>query len=198
MAITTLLLDADGVVQSNLALYGRIEALLEGKATFWDASPVEQRGLTGELDVAVELQRFLDERGIDLESRVLLDAWCYTEPDPEAFALVNAVRSHGTPVYLATNQQPVRGGWMRATLGYERHFDDLFFSHELGVAKPDPRFFEAILARVGADPASTLFVDDHEANVDGARRAGLHAEWHERTSGASDLARILEGYGVRH
>ena len=198
MAITTLLLDADGVVQSNWALYGRIDALLGGRATFWDASPVEQLGLTGRVDVRQALQEFLDERGIDLSSGVLLDAWCYTEPDPEAFALVGRVREQGTRTYLATNQQPVRGGWMRTTLGYERHFDDLFFSHELGIAKPDAGFFRAILERVDADPASTLFIDDHEANVEGARSAGLRAEWHDRTSGAEGLARILDRHGVGH
>ncbi len=196
--ITTLLLDADGVVQLNTGLYGRIDALLQGKATFWDASPVEQRGMTGTVDVQRELQDFLDERGIDLRSEVLLDAWCYTEPDPEAFALVDAVRAHGTPVYLATNQQPVRGRWIRETLGYERHVDGLFVSHEMGLAKPDPRFFLAILSMIGREPGATLFIDDHEANVEGARNAGLHAEWHDRTTGAGDLARILDAYGVRH
>ena len=198
MAITTLLLDADGVVQTNLALFDRINALLGSKATFRDASVVEQRGLTGQVDLYAAMQEFLDERGIELTSDVLLDAWCYTEPDPEAFALIDAVRAHGTRVYLATNQQPVRGGWIRASLGYERHFDDLFFSHELGLAKPDPRFFHAILARVGAQPAATLFIDDQEANVAGARSAMLHAEWHDRTSGAAGLARILDENGVRH
>jgi len=196
--ITTLLLDADGVVQLNTGLYGRIDALLQGKATFRDASPVEQRGMTGKADVRRELQDFLDERGIDLRSEVLLDAWCYTEPDPEAFALVDAVRAHGTRVYLATNQQPVRGRWIRETLGYERHVDGFFVSHEMGIAKPDPAFFHAILAAVGAEPASTLFIDDHEVNVEGARTAGLHAEWHDSTTGAADLARILDAYGVRH
>ncbi len=144
------------------------------------------------------MQEFLDERGVELAADVLLDAWCQTDTDVDAIALVDGVRAHGVRVYLATNQQPVRGRWMRATLGYERHFDELFFSHELGVAKPDPAYFHAILERIGGTGDSTLFIDDTEANVAGARRAGLLAEWHDRITGAEGISRILDAHGVRH
>ena len=198
MPITTLLLDADGVVQTNAGLIERVATLLGDRATFWEASAVEQRAITGHVDLRRALADFLDERRIDLDPDVLLDAWCYTEPDPDAFALVDAVRAQGVRVFLATNQQPVRGRWMRASLGYERHFDDLFFSHELGLAKPDRAYFLAILERVGATGDGTLFIDDMAPNVAGARDAGLLAEWHDRTTGAAGIARILDAHGVRH
>ena len=196
MAITTLLLDADGVVQTNAGLIERITSLLAGRATFGDASVVEQRAITGHVDLRAALQEFLDERGIDLSPETLLDAWCHTEPDSAVFAMIDGVRAGGTRVCLATNQQPVRGRWMRATLGYERHFDELFFSHELGLAKPDPAYFRVILERIGAVGSDTLFIDDMQPNVAGARDAGLLAEWHDRTAGAAGIARILDAHGV--
>lgn len=41
--------------------------------------------------------------------------------------------------------------------------------------KPEPAAYVACLARLGGEPATTLFVDDRQDNVDGARAAGLDA-----------------------
>ena len=44
----------------------------------------------------------------------------------------------------------------------------------LGVAKPDPRIFEAALAGAGADPSATVHVGDQPANdVAAARAVGI-------------------------
>lgn len=61
-------------------------------------------------------------------------------------------------------------------------FDELFhaayYSHELGLRKPDPRIFETVIARHRLNPARTLFVDDNPQNVAGARSVGLNAHLH--------------------
>ncbi len=51
--------------------------------------------------------------------------------------------------------------------------DGFVLSHELGVEKPDPRIYRHTLQRYGLDPAATVFIDDLERNVQGARRAGM-------------------------
>lgn len=49
-------------------------------------------------------------------------------------------------------------------------------SREEGVEKPDPRFFERALSRMGARPERTVHVGDlYEADVRGARAAGIEA-----------------------
>jgi HAD superfamily hydrolase (TIGR01509 family) len=57
------------------------------------------------------------------------------------------------------------------------HFDDLVeqivYSHEIGIGKPDLRAFEAACARLDVDPENCLFVDDVVANVEAARAAGM-------------------------
>ncbi len=57
-------------------------------------------------------------------------------------------------------------------------FDYPSFSHQLGMLKPDREVFEHVLDTLGRrkEPASVLFVDDNQRNVDGARAAGLRAE----------------------
>jgi putative hydrolase of the HAD superfamily len=59
--------------------------------------------------------------------------------------------------------------------GFENLVEDLVYSHEVGMSKPDPRIYELACARLGVAPAETIFVDDLERNVAGARKAGMHA-----------------------
>ena len=56
-------------------------------------------------------------------------------------------------------------------------FEVTVFSNEFGWAKPDPRIFEHTLAALGQPPAAeALHVGDiEELDVEGARRAGVHA-----------------------
>jgi HAD superfamily hydrolase (TIGR01509 family) len=49
------------------------------------------------------------------------------------------------------------------------------FSYEIGAMKPDRAFFTACLDAVGVPAESCIFIDDAEANVEGARAAGLKA-----------------------
>lgn len=50
--------------------------------------------------------------------------------------------------------------------------DEIVLSYEVGAAKPDPRIFEAALARLGVDPAHALMVGDSMENDGAARELG--------------------------
>ncbi len=66
-------------------------------------------------------------------------------------------------------------------LGLPERVDHVLISGELGIAKPDPRIFRRALERAKAPPEAFLFVGDHpEADVQGAKGAGLWAAWINR------------------
>ena len=52
-------------------------------------------------------------------------------------------------------------------------FDSAFYSHLLGVRKPDQTIFEAVIAQASLDVTSTLFVDDLPANIEAAKQLGF-------------------------
>lgn len=54
-------------------------------------------------------------------------------------------------------------------------FDGGIFSGDVGLAKPDPAIFGLAESRHGLRPESTLFIDDHLANVEAARARGWSA-----------------------
>jgi putative hydrolase of the HAD superfamily len=73
-------------------------------------------------------------------------------------------------------------------------FDGAYFSCELGMRKPNADIFEHVLSAHGADPKRTLFIDDSIQHVEGARNAGLHAEFLDL--GKEDVVRLVARLGL--
>jgi len=63
----------------------------------------------------------------------------------------------------------------QAAYGFEDLVDDIVYSHEAGMSKPDPRIYALACARLGIRPDESVFVDDTDYCVSGAREAGMHA-----------------------
>ncbi len=53
-------------------------------------------------------------------------------------------------------------------------FEKVFYSYEMGMRKPDPAIFSAIINKYDLSPKRTLFVDDKKVNTDAAASLGLH------------------------
>jgi epoxide hydrolase-like predicted phosphatase len=63
----------------------------------------------------------------------------------------------------------------QAAYGYMDFIDDLVYSHEAGLAKPDPRIYLLSCERLGVQPGEAVFIDNHEPYVRAARDVGMHA-----------------------
>ncbi|HUP84841.1 MAG TPA: HAD family phosphatase [Acidimicrobiales bacterium] len=88
---------------------------------------------------------------------------------------VQALRHDGYRTGIVTNNIKEGAGW-RSLLPVDDLFDVVVDSSEVGVRKPDPAIFAIALERLGGvRPEAAVFLDDAPGNVEGARRAGLHA-----------------------
>ncbi|MGZ5418253.1 MAG: HAD family hydrolase [Nocardioides sp.] len=183
--VRAVLWDADGVLQHLPAgweasmrpvvghLVDDVEAFLQ------EAFAAERPALTGHARWVEVLPRLLEKWGIADSYDDALRVWLTIEPVAETRELVASLRASGVRCFLATNQDEHRGRHMHENLGYAELFDDTFYSFELGVAKPDPAYFSAILSRLALPAGEVLFVDDSAANVESAQGVGLRAEqWH--------------------
>jgi putative hydrolase of the HAD superfamily len=54
-------------------------------------------------------------------------------------------------------------------------FDWVFYSHEMGLAKPNQDIYQQLLLELGTTANRVLFFDDLKANVDGAASLGIQA-----------------------
>lgn len=197
-----MLWDADGVLQH---LPDGIEASMrpvvgdrvEDVETFLaEAVAAERPALAGEVRWLDVLPRLLERWGVADRYDEALAVWLTIEPVPATRELVGRLRAAGVRCCLATNQDVHRGGHMHETFGYAALFDETFYSHDLGVAKPDPAYFTAILDRLEQPAAEVLFVDDNAANVESARTVGLAAVlWHV-DDGVPALLEQLRAYDL--
>jgi len=78
--------------------------------------------------------------------------------------------------------------------GWSASFDRRFYSCRLGLAKPDPAVYQAVLDDLGATPESVLFIDDRAENVLAATALGLQAV---RFTSAEDLPAQLDDWATR-
>lgn len=110
--------------------------------------------------------------------------WPSVEAVPGVEGALRALK-RGRQLVLATNAHDSGTKLVRQALGrvgLEGYFHHLFTARDLGAAKPDPRFFQAMLAQVGCWPEDVAMVgDDYQADVAGARAAGLRAVWFNET-----------------
>ena len=197
-SIAAVLWDADGVLQHHRGDWVAKMRALGGDQlpeALWQA---EGPALRGDEPFTDGIRRALATLQLSDHFTAIVDSWTHVDADPAAFALVDRVRAAGTLCALASNQHDERRRHMVEQMGYADHFDRLFFSSDLRVAKPEPEFFEAIAAHLELPASDLLFIDDLEMNVQAAREVGLHAVRHDPDNGADGLARILTQYDVRH
>lgn len=63
----------------------------------------------------------------------------------------------------------------QAAYGFEVLVDEIVYSHEAGLLKPDPRIYALICERLDVVPEDMVFLDDSELCAAGARDASIHA-----------------------
>ncbi|HKY67282.1 MAG TPA: HAD-IA family hydrolase [Acidimicrobiales bacterium] len=158
-------------------------------------SGVEDAGDAGDLGP----DDYLRAIGHGLGTDVSRDAWAAARaaamtPDREVLALVAAVARRLPAATLSNNGE---------LLGQEaaRIVPDLvavegltiLMAGELGSAKPSVAVFHTVVERFGVAPGEALFVDDSDANVAGAGRAGLRTR---HFAGAADLEAWLRREGA--
>ena len=72
----------------------------------------------------------------------------------------------------------------RERYGFEQLTDEIIYSHEVGISKPDPRIYEIACERLGVLPEEMIFLDDVEPNVAAARDLGANGILFTTTSQA--------------
>jgi 2-haloacid dehalogenase len=103
---------------------------------------------------------------------------------PGAAEAVRALAREASLCLVTNGLSLVQRGRL-ARSGLADFFSAVLISEEIGMAKPDPRFFQAAGAAIGLAPADLLCVGDNPvADVAGARAAGTEAWWFS-PSGAS-------------
>jgi putative hydrolase of the HAD superfamily len=200
-----ILFDADGVIQRFGVDYRAICMGLLGTRAgevdrfLTEIFETERPALTGARSFGSALSALLPRWNLAHRIDDVLGIWTAIETDPAMLEAIAALRTAGIACCLATNQNDHRRAYMSRGLGYAELFSREFYSCELGFAKPDPRYFRALVAALGLPPGRLLFIDDHEANVAAARDVGLQAALFkaDRSTSLATLRALLAEHRIR-
>ncbi|HEX3386098.1 MAG TPA: HAD family phosphatase [Mucilaginibacter sp.] len=82
--------------------------------------------------------------------------------------------------FLLSNINPIHYNYIMEYLNREFGFDNndhlfekTYYSHFIGIRKPDPAIFEKVLKENNLVPEETLFIDDIAANLEAAKALGI-------------------------
>lgn len=85
---------------------------------------------------------------------------------------VMELHKQGYKLYVLSNINELHAVWTREQLrGIP--FEAVYFSNEMGMAKPDARCYERVIRETGIVPEETLYIDDLPENIEAGKRAGL-------------------------
>ncbi len=179
--ITTLAVDLGGVV-ARFCPDARLAAMAE--RTQLTTSDVHQRIFGSGLDAAMETGAYGAAESIAaildvLECRIthaeLVDAWSLAfEPDAE---VLETLATRTERLVLATNNGPMIDHCLARPLDtVALRFSDLAASWHVRAVKTDVAYFSRTENRLAINGTTALLLDDSQANIDTARRAGWRAE----------------------
>jgi putative hydrolase of the HAD superfamily len=119
-----------------------------------------------------------------------LDIASWQHLRPQMLVLIDGLAAAGYRLALLSNA-PVEVAEAIRTLPFATRFSQLAFSCFLGLAKPDPLAYQAVLTMLETSPDEVIFIDDRPENVAGARAAGMRAiHFTEPGQVRADLARL--------
>ncbi len=129
--------------------------------------------IEGFMDTSLYMRHLEREFDIKIEGNIFSSVYSPRTNLP-IIPILNLVKEKGGRIVIGSNTfQPhvdVISSLPERPLSY---FDELYFSHEMGVSKPTPYFFRYILERENVDGNEAFFVDDREENLRGAEQFGI-------------------------
>jgi putative hydrolase of the HAD superfamily len=111
---------------------------------------------------------------------------------------ISRLKAQGAVVCLATNQEKYRTQYLVTKLAYDKVFDEIICSADLGVYKHSPegleKIFQILKEKYGVmDKGEILYWDDREDHVESLNKAGFNGQLY-RDYPSFKLGLLEQGY----
>lgn len=110
-----------------------------------------------------------------VEALIHEDMKSWTDINTEMVEFIASIRPQVANLSLISNMPNDFLMYLGENFHFLQYFDELVYSCEVGINKPDPRIYEFAIEKIGIPPDECLFVDDSLRNVEGARMIGMYA-----------------------
>lgn len=187
--IKTILIDGDGIVINKPMMFS--ERLAKDYGIPYDAilpffKNEFQPCLVGKADLKEIIKPYLAKWGWKKSVDELLQYWLESEDfvDKKVVDVIQKCRQSGVKVYMHSNQEKYRTDYMMGKMEMGKIVDGIFSSAYLGVKKPQPEFWQAVLSKIQpAAKQEVLVWDDDEENIASAKKFGFEAELYKGFDG---------------
>ena len=146
--------------------------------------------------------RFIDELPEHLRGlfRHILLEECFAEKQMPVYTFmepfIGRLKKAGYKIYLLSNAGQDWYHYSKFNPCF-KHFDGTFVSSDYKLLKPEPEIYEKFLDVFHLEAAECVFIDDVQANIDGAINAGMNGICYSSDrQNVSDLEKELNKIGV--
>lgn len=173
---------------------GELHARRKAMNRYFDASGKDgELGTQSQAQWQAGLRQFIGMTPAQLEAFVE-DFWniYLGDPNPELVAYFSALRPRYRTALLSNSFDGARER-EQDRYHFAEMVDVIIYSHEVGLAKPDPRIYALTSQRLGVQAQEIVFLDDAERNVATAAAFGFHAILYQNNAQAiAEIDRCLQ------
>ncbi len=150
-----------------------------------------EKGMISPEHFRIEIRKYIDE---EVSDKQIDDAWNSMLLDfpIERLELLERLKSKYR-IFLLSNTNIIH--WKAYTgMIKEKYnvclsdfFEKDYYSHDLGLRKPDKKIYTSVLEKEGLVASETLFIDDMYANYEAAKSVGMQAHFLDLENGETVL-----------
>lgn len=138
-----------------------------------------ERGEITPAEFRKALREYLPEKVADSEIDEAWNSILGGLPSPRIVVL-KMLKTMGYRLFLLSNTNSIHirafSQYLDNTYGkglFKELFEKVYFSSQVGMRKPTKKIFEHVLKENDLNPEETLFIDDSEQHIEGAKKVGL-------------------------
>lgn len=125
-------------------------------------------------------QKFVHDAGLDFPDSTVrelnrIDVRVWSTVNSRMVAWQEQIRQRGLKRAILSNMGDSVHESIIVEHPWINTFDVLIWSYELGIIKPNPAIYHAVLDKLQMQPEETIFIDDKEENTAAARAIGMQA-----------------------
>lgn len=122
------------------------------------------------------------------EIHAIFEKWQYfVDEYPFSADWLKGLKEKGYRIYVLSNYGRTMFGFAKERFRFFEYVDGGVISYQINKIKPDPEIYRALIEKYSISPEKTVFLDDLEANTEGAKALGFN------TIRVTDHESALEG-----
>jgi putative hydrolase of the HAD superfamily len=114
-------------------------------------------------------------------------------PIPGSIELLDKVYNKGFHLYALTNNIKEVISYFQSRYDFLSYFIGVVSSSDIGVLKPTKEIYKHLLDTYELNPHETIFIDDLDKNIDGAKEVGINAI---KFTNANECIKELKKFGI--